>query len=249
MRISVTCFECCKDTNYMDAETTFAALRDDALYTFKCSRGHEAQIVLQQMRFVVLAEVAVQAILDGYYREAVSSFSASLERLFEFFIEAAHLTKHGKSSEFYATWKLVRKQSERQLGMFLGLYLQETGNLPPVLAEDQIAFRNRVIHQGQIPSEAEAVAFGQAVIDVVHAVLVVMAKRYRKAVEDLIFNHSAAAASLAKARDGVGYMSHNMIYVLHLKGGESPKHLEDEIKNRRSAREGKQLIWATMPEN
>ena len=250
MRIGVTCFECCKDTDYSEAEITFSPLQDSSLYTFRCSRGHESHIVLYQMRFEVLAEVAVQALLDGYYREAVSSFAASLERFFEFFISTIYVAKNSTTDkEFDEAWKVVRRQSERQLGMFVGFYLQEIGKVPPMLAEGQVAFRNKIVHQGYIPSESEALSFGQDVIDVVHEVLRIMSGRYRKAMQVMTFNHSKEASS-RRVDDGVvvGYMSHPMVYKLYPEDGEEPKNLSDELVRRRISREWRQPTWAAMPE-
>ncbi|EJL21219.1 hypothetical protein PMI01_05277 [Caulobacter sp. AP07] len=242
MRIGVTCFECCNDTNLSDAEVTYAALRDDALYTFRCSRGHEHHIVLLQMRFEVLAEVAVQAILDGYYRDAVSSFTASLERFYEFFVQAAIITKHVPKDTFDATWKLVRKQSERQLGMYLALYLLEVGTLPPTLTNDQTKFRNSVVHDGHIPSEEEAILFGQSVIEIVHTVLIEMNRRYRDAVQILKSHHTAEAS-----RPGVGFMSHAMVYELAPSEDQPPKILKDELQRRRQSPILDRFKWATKP--
>ncbi len=45
------------------------------------------------MRFEVLTETAMQAIVDGYYREAVASFAASLERIFQFYVEVVTHSK------------------------------------------------------------------------------------------------------------------------------------------------------------
>lgn len=199
------------------------------------------------MRFEVLAEVAVQAILDGYNREAVSSFAASLERFFEFFAQTAYLTRHENLESFKRTWKIVQKQSERQLGLFLGIYIQETGETPPILSDENYAFRNKVIHQGYIPNEAESVAFGQAVINIVHATTKVILEKYPEALKNIALAHSRTAANLAGADDLVGYMSHSMVYRLDHERQPEPMSLADELAQRRTSISSK-LRWAAMPD-
>ncbi len=60
-------------------------LLDGNNYTFTCENGHKQTVLLQQQKFEMLFEVGANAILDGYYREAVSSFASSLERAYQFF--------------------------------------------------------------------------------------------------------------------------------------------------------------------
>jgi hypothetical protein len=36
----------------------------------------------------VLFDIGANAVVDGYYREAITSFSASLERFYEYFLGA-----------------------------------------------------------------------------------------------------------------------------------------------------------------
>lgn len=67
---------------------TAVEVRDENHYALTCPKGHRNVVVLQQQKFEVLFEIGAHAIEDGYYREAVSSFTASLERFYEFFVRA-----------------------------------------------------------------------------------------------------------------------------------------------------------------
>jgi hypothetical protein len=60
------------------------AIREDGLYTGKCPRGHDLLVATQTLRHEMLFEIALNAIVDGYRREAISSFASSVERFFEF---------------------------------------------------------------------------------------------------------------------------------------------------------------------
>jgi len=58
--------------------TEVVEIREDGRYETICPNSHKFIIVLQQLKFEVLFEIGAYAITDGYYREAVSSFTSSL---------------------------------------------------------------------------------------------------------------------------------------------------------------------------
>ena len=123
------------------------------------------------MKFEILSDMAVQAIVDGYHRDAVASFIASLERLHEFFLEATCRKNGIDRAAFSAGWKLLSSQAERQLGAFVASYLIETGSAPRLLPRNQTEFRNDVVHKGKFPERGETIRFGQAVADCVLPIL------------------------------------------------------------------------------
>ncbi|WP_238149349.1 hypothetical protein [Arsenophonus endosymbiont of Aleurodicus floccissimus] len=86
-------------------------------------------------------------------------------------------------------WKEVSNQSERQLGAFIFLHLQETGSKPILLSNNKIKLRNEVIHKGKIPSKDQAIDYGQAILDVVSPLLNRLKKNYSDAVNTATFHH------------------------------------------------------------
>lgn len=147
-------------------------LRDDGVYPVRCQEGHETRVRLLNARFELLFEVAVYALRDGYTREAVSSFSASLERFYEFYSAVALEATDVDPSQFAAAWKDVANQSERQLGLFIGAHLILTGSAPALLNPNkEVKFRNAVVHKGRIPESSEALAFGEVVLGLVEGAL------------------------------------------------------------------------------
>jgi hypothetical protein len=132
--------------------TTYVELRDDGRYEFTCKRGHTTVTVVQQQKFEILFDLGAYAILDGYYREAVASFTSSLERFYEFFIKAYLLDGGIDKSVFDEAWKNVSQQSERQLGAFIFLYCQAFSEEPSLPRQKYIKFRNEVMHKGKIPN-------------------------------------------------------------------------------------------------
>jgi hypothetical protein len=140
-------------------------VRNDNVYRYTCAAGHEGVTVLQQQKFEVLFEVGVHALVDGYHREAVSSFAASLERFYEFFCRAA-LYQQGLDADLLnGAWKHV-SLSERQVGAYVAAYLTAVQEVPILLSTNQVRFRNSVIHRGHIPDAGEAIGYGKAVLDV-----------------------------------------------------------------------------------
>jgi len=136
---------------------------DDSSAVFvTCPKGHRSAVLQNHRKHEILFESGAAALTDEYANEAVSSFAAGLERLYEFFIRVV-CRKWGISQEvFNKSWKLVTRQSERQFGAFCFLYALETGStfsLPRRIPE----FRNRVLHQGYIPPIKEVYDFAEII--------------------------------------------------------------------------------------
>lgn len=143
--------------------------------------GHTFVATTLQMRHEQLFEIGLWAILDDYYREAVSSFAASLERFYEFATKVFSAHARVESDRFDAAWKIISRQSERQLGAYVYAYLLSERRAPVTLAESSVAVRNDVIHRGRIPSKEQAIAFGDAVLKVIHPALKVLQSKYAEA--------------------------------------------------------------------
>jgi hypothetical protein len=162
---------------------------DDGRYEVKCSFGHETITVLQQQKFEILFDIGSYAILDGYYREAVSSFTSSLERFYEFSLRV-FLERDSKSDElFQACWKKVSPQSERQLGAFVFLWASHFGKAPELLSSAQTSFRNDVVHKGKIPTREEAIKYGNSVLNLLQSKIAVIKERYSEDVLKVNFYH------------------------------------------------------------
>ncbi|WP_211225060.1 hypothetical protein [Oceanobacter kriegii] len=189
MKLPVTCAQCMQEDIANAMITATVEFRDDGRYEINCPKGHSSVTLLQQQKFEVLFDIGAYAILDGYYREAVSSFTSSLERFYEFFIKVVCLSKGIDWDKTQEAWKEVSNQSERQLGAFIFLHLQETGNKPTLLSNSKIKFRNEVIHKGKIPSKEQAIQYGQAVLDVIRPLLNVLKTEYSEAVGSATFRH------------------------------------------------------------
>ncbi|WP_291103947.1 MULTISPECIES: hypothetical protein [unclassified Flavobacterium] len=168
MKIKFPCSKC-----FIERIETidFIQVQDESLYFYTCSQGHKNVYFEKNEKFELLMESAVYAILDGYYREAVSSMSASLERLQEFAIKVLYKESEVSDELFKTTWKEVSQQSERQLGAFIFLYTQKYKSIPDNLNSNERSFRNDIIHKGKFPTYEETTKYGQRILDITFNIL------------------------------------------------------------------------------
>jgi len=164
MKLIASCFECTQERSLTEDSILWVEIEDGAYYETTCLQGHKRAFILTARKFEVLFEFGAMALLDGYAREAVSSFAVALERFYEYSVRV--LLLHGGTSpaQLEAAWRQVSAQSERQLGAFAILYLRDYGRIAPLLPQAQIEFRNNVIHKGYLPTRSEAVGYGDAVL-------------------------------------------------------------------------------------
>jgi hypothetical protein len=195
---------CFKEDGRPSDEAVSVELRDDGLYSVSCSRGHNTVTAIQEQKFEVLFDLGAMALLDGYPREAISSIAAALERFLEYYVRVIAL-KHNLSEEvIVAAWRPLSRQSERQLGAFLLAYLLENGTPVEPLVFDArpvidgrargetppwAEFRNRVVHQGYIPTTVEALAYGDLVYQWIYRLIFELKKSCSDAMTRATFLH------------------------------------------------------------
>jgi hypothetical protein len=159
--------------------TPFEQINNSGIYEINCDKGHKSKTIIDNINFEILFEYGLNAIADGYYREAVSSFTASMERYFEFFIKTV---LRASDIDFFTVdkiWKHINNQSERQLGAYITMYSQTFREEPILLnANKDVPFRNSVIHKGYIPSKWEAVDFGSSVMKIIEQSLINLKNKY-----------------------------------------------------------------------
>jgi hypothetical protein len=173
-------------------EPIYMPVNNDNIYYVECRNGHKILYTEQIFKFNQLFEIACNAIIDGYYREAVLSFSASLERFYQTCIETIIYLKHKESSEFKPVWGTLKSFSERQYGAFQILYFHHTGKAPVNIDNKIISsakvdfkekisfkgFRNAVAHQGYIPNINHSLEFGKEVLLFMKPIIVEMRDLY-----------------------------------------------------------------------
>lgn len=124
--------------------------------------------------------MGLHAIKDGYYREAVANFSSALERFYEFFIKTICISRKIELAKVDKAWSNVSSQSERQLGAFVFLHLLEFNEKPNILSSNkEVPYRNSVIHKGKIPTNKEAIWFGNVVLKLIQLTVKKLKTDYR----------------------------------------------------------------------
>jgi hypothetical protein len=193
LKMPLICAECMCDDPASANFIASSELNDNSIYEVRCPKGHQSYVVLQQQKFELLFDIGACALLDGYHREAVSSFTSSLERFHEFFIRASFLQNGNTPNDIEAVWKPIAKHSERQFGAYVILYMRECGAVPLSLSSKNIEFRNNVVHRGKIPNRSEAIAYGEAILEAIRPALAVAKLKFEKGVEQLTIQHAMTA--------------------------------------------------------
>lgn len=152
----------------IDVPVPVEKIKDDGKYLVECEVGHINVVILDNIKLELLFEMGANALIDGYYREAVSSFASSLERFYEFYWHVTMEHFNQDIEDISQTWKPISKLSERQIGAYSTAVLLLTGK-PALLLDSnkEVPFRNNVIHNGYIPTKDEATSFGDIVMKII----------------------------------------------------------------------------------
>lgn len=164
MKVLLTCMDCLQENGISDFRPVVVTVNDERFFKMTCPSGHQTLTVIQQPKHEVLFELGMNALVDGYPREAVTSFASCLENFYEFCISQVSLHNGVDRESVDSGWKYMAKQSERQLGAFVMLWLNYFGSAPTLLSDKSRSFRNRVVHQGYIPGLEETLAFGDDIV-------------------------------------------------------------------------------------
>lgn len=239
--ISSFCWECFSQTdqskeayeklkNELNADVDFEVeLDNDNIHEFVCPKGHRTFTQLQEQKFQILFDLASMALNDGYTKEAVSSYSSSLERFLEYYILVISLSNSISLEDFTKTWKQMANQSERQLGAYFILRLQE-GKLTN-WDEKKASFRNNVVHKGYIPSSEEAIEYGQYVLSFIRSTLKELNDTKKEYLDKATFIHLSKNGE--KFSDKIRISNSSIPTIITVRGIESEDYgkrsLRDEL--------------------
>lgn len=184
MKVLASCITCMKEaaetlrsTGTSTSVQFLPAEMDDAGVVYvSCNNGHRTAMLHRNRKYQILFESGCLALLDDYTNEAVSSFSAALERAYEFFIRVAYRKLGVSSSLLQSSWKQVAAQSERQFGAFVLLYPAvacESFELPQKIPE----LRNKVIHRGYIARSDEVFEYARTVFSLIRKIVQVLSDK------------------------------------------------------------------------
>lgn len=208
MQVFAVCMECQRELGVPSFEPFIVPYYEDRISYIECSRGHKSAHVLQSQKFEVLLESGASALASGFTLEGCASFASALERLHEFGLKVFMINKGVTEESYVAMFKDMARQSERQLGAFLALYLTEMGQ--PFKPNAKMAeFRNAVIHKGQIPTPEEANLFCsnvyEQVLDITDQLRLKLPSALNQAVMlDLIERNKSIPQDVARATNSGG---------------------------------------------
>ncbi len=184
MRAFSLCITCAKESSDKLATTgestsvkfLYAEMDDNGIVYLTCDRGHSTAAVHRSRKHQFLFESGCHALLDHYTNEAVSAFSAALERAYEFFLRVAYRKLGLPSSLMDESWKHVKAQSERQFGAFAFLFpaiAGESFELPQSIPQ----LRNKVIHRGYIARFDEVKKHAEAIFALIRKIMHTLSAR------------------------------------------------------------------------
>ncbi|MDQ0269918.1 hypothetical protein [Cytobacillus purgationiresistens] len=202
MKFIYPCKECVTTENY---SMNSIDMNDTGDYTFECNYGHTSNLTIYDEKFSILYDMGALALFDGYYREAVSSFAASLERFYEFFIKVLIDKNDVPFAEYEKTWKLVSKQSERQIGAFYFLYVTEFTKAPPKIPNQEVEFRNKVIHKGYIPSKKEAYSYAKFIFEYIKELMLLLVD-HQKNILNVVFQKNSGKGKNFVENEFISYL-------------------------------------------
>ena len=138
-------------------------------FEVECNQGHKQRFTIGLELYALLFQQATYCIMDGYYREAIGTYNAALERFFEYAIEVIAMKQYPQMN-FEEFWKTVRNQSERQLGIFYFVWSSYFNEKPILLQNKKVELRNNVIHKGILATKNDAMEFGEYIFDYIKKV-------------------------------------------------------------------------------
>lgn len=185
-------------------------LLNDGIYTVHCPKGHSGKVVLNNLNFELLYDLGINAIGDGYYREAVASITAAIERYFEFFVKTIWHAQGVAFDIIDKNWKEMSNQSERQLGAYIVSYSYAFGEVAPVMSNNLTKFRNSVIHKGELPTREKTKEYAGAILSLIDESLSKLQAKYIKAV-NATFEHYAPHYTPANDSENVLRINHPTI--------------------------------------
>jgi len=243
MRLEISCNECSLEIAPGESSAVYSrvcSIRDDGVYEFECPNGHRTITVLRTPKHEVLYTIGANALLDGYLRDALASFAASLERYYEFAVRVIARHKGIEPDNFNAAWSSLSKQSERQFGAFVIAWVLETGkpytSISKTRIENLTRLRNEVIHQGKIPTPSECKNYGKYVLDIAAPVEEVLLSDYEAAHKDECFAHARALKKSSPSP-----LTVLSIYSVFNTAMKSDRKLEPALKRLEDARKLLQL--------
>ena len=250
MKKFITCMQCSIQGQPPTISLSDVEINNNFTFITTCSNGHKSLTYFQQELFEVLFEFGCMALLDGYYREAVSSIAVAVERFHEYFIRIVSIQNKLPESDFENAWNRMAAQSERQLGAFYYAYLNEFEKAPSDFFHKQSEFRNKVTHKGYLPTRQEAIEYAGNAYTYIIDILRTLKTEYQNSIRILTSQHMMKARAKAK-EDTLPMATYAEGSILGLISGEKnwgTKPFSEELEQLKEKR-AKYALWCSLAQN
>jgi hypothetical protein len=185
MKTFAICMQCQIDLGRPSFEVFIADYFDNGIALIECSAGHKTALVMQSQKFEMLLDSGAMALLEGFTLEACASFSAALERFYEFSLRVASFGLKLRDEVYSAVFLEMARQSERQLGAFMLLHALEFGSAYKP-RRSLMEFRNATIHKGVIPTVEEAHKFCAEVYETIYTLFGTVHDKYTDSIHTVV---------------------------------------------------------------
>lgn len=169
MDLFACCITCSQKKGFPFLNQFSASYFDDQIARVTCNQGHEMAIIVYAPKYELLLESGADALNYDFTLEASASFSAALERFFEFSINVMLKNLNMQGDVYQTMFNSMSRQSERQLGAFFVLHALVFGEAYKP-NKNLTEFRNAVIHKGKIPTPEETKQFCELVYSEIYKV-------------------------------------------------------------------------------
>lgn len=244
MNLFAICITCAQTKNMPLLNKVSASYFDDRTVRTKCNQGHDMAIIVHAPKFEVLLESGADALNLGFTLEASSSFSAALERFYEFAINIISKQLGMDEDVYQKMFKAMSRQSERQLGSFLTLHALFFGEAY-IPNKKVTEFRNAVIHKGTIPTPAEAKNFCSLVYAEIYKIGMMLKDRCKCEIELALEQDFKSRES--KIQNGVRVHSFKKSSIYNILGDNNKPTFEDAFNNYNSFNKTLEKVLNDMP--
>ena len=197
MKFPIFCHKCLNDNigPYIPC-SSIDDINDQEVHEIVCERGHKCYYQIGNQKFDILFTLGIQAMSEGYYREAIVNFTSALERFYEYAITLMLLINEVPYEEVSDFYKNIGKHSERELGAFCSLYYMVRKVPPTLLSNSKRSFRNDVIHGGISPKYEKTLEYGDTIRNLIKDDYLFLDSNYPDAVYRLLSGQASETKAL-----------------------------------------------------
>jgi hypothetical protein len=235
MQIFAMCMSCQVELGHPSFEPFVVPYYEDRIAHIKCSRGHETILILQSQKFEVLLESGANALSAGFTLEAAATFSAALERFFEFASKVMLIHKGMSNAIYEQMFKEMARQSERQIGSFIALHAL-VFKQPFIPNKAIVPFRNSVIHKGEIPTPEKVEEFCSNVYSEIYRVAELLRQHCKEDIMTVV--HEDLQTRQGKLPQDIRISTASNFGLYSLASTENKSNFQDAYQAYRQQKEG-----------